>query len=120
MVVPGDPNGLTKSTPTIAEFFDKNGYFISIPPASWSISATSQSSYVPIEHGFDEMKHFAAYYPGVDTYDDTSWYAHPWFPKFNKEYWDMYQKIVNLNRQEGVAGQPAKRRSPRIDYTLSA
>ena len=26
VVVPGDPNGLTKSTPTIAEFFQKNGY----------------------------------------------------------------------------------------------
>ena len=26
VVVPGDPNGLTKSTPTIAEFFKKNGY----------------------------------------------------------------------------------------------
>ena len=26
VVVPGDENGLTKSTPTIAEFFQKNGY----------------------------------------------------------------------------------------------
>ncbi len=26
VVVPGDPNGLTKSTPTIAEFFQKNCY----------------------------------------------------------------------------------------------
>ena len=26
VVVPGDPNGLTKSTPTIAEFFQKHGY----------------------------------------------------------------------------------------------
>jgi len=26
VVAPGDPNGLTKSTPTIAEFFQKNGY----------------------------------------------------------------------------------------------
>ena len=26
VVVPGDANGLTKSTPTIAEFFQKNGY----------------------------------------------------------------------------------------------
>ena len=27
VVVPGDENGLTKSTPTIAEFFQKNGYW---------------------------------------------------------------------------------------------
>src|SRR5277367_5367221 len=26
VVVPGDENGLTKNTPTIAEFFQKNGY----------------------------------------------------------------------------------------------
>ena len=26
VVVPGDPNGLTKDTPTIAEFYQKNGY----------------------------------------------------------------------------------------------
>src|SRR5271156_5808183 len=26
VVAPGDPNGLTKSTPTIAEFFQKNGF----------------------------------------------------------------------------------------------
>ena len=26
VVAPGDPNGLSKETPTIAEFFKKNGY----------------------------------------------------------------------------------------------
>ena len=35
------------------------------------ISATCRSS-IPIEHGFDEMKHFAAYYPGVYAYEDTA------------------------------------------------
>ena len=29
------------------------------------------------------MKEFAAYYPGVYTYDDTDSFAHPWFPKYN-------------------------------------
>src|SRR5215469_16358009 len=33
----------------------------------------------PTEHGFDEMKEFAAYYPGVYTYSDTSTWFHPWF-----------------------------------------
>ena len=70
------------------------------------ISATSPSS-IPIEHGFDEMKAFAAYYPGVYTYDDTSWFAHPWFPKYNPKYWKEYQEIVNLYEWAGVAGKPA-------------
>ena len=61
------------------------------------------------------MKEFAAYYPGVYTYDDTSWFAHPWFPKFNPEYWDMYQKVVNLYEWEGTAGKPATKVA-RIDY----
>jgi hypothetical protein len=30
-----------------------------------------QPKFYPIEHGFDEMKEFAAYYPGVYTHDDT-------------------------------------------------
>ena len=33
--------------------------------------------------------------------------AHPFFPKYNKEYWEMYQKMVNLYEWEGTAGKPA-------------
>ena len=53
------------------------------------------------------MKHFGAYYPGVYAYSDTAPGTHPWFPKYNKEYWDMYQKIVNLYEWSGTAGKPA-------------
>ena len=112
VVVPGDENGLTKSTPTIAEFFQKNGYGTYFS-GKWHLG--DQPKFYPIEHGFDEMKEFAAYYPGVYTYDDTSNFAHPWFPKFNAAYWDEYQKIVNLYEWEGVAGQPATKVA-RIDY----
>ena len=80
VVVPGDENGLTKSTPTIAEFFQKNGYGTYFS-GKWHLG--DQPKFYPIEHGFDEMKEFAAYYPGVYTYDDTDNFAHPWFPKFN-------------------------------------
>ena len=62
--------------------------------------------FYPINHGFDEMKQFAAYYPGVYGYEDTSPNAHPWFPKYNTEYWDMYQKVVNRYEWEGTAGKP--------------
>ena len=112
VVVPGDENGLTKSTPTIAEFFQKNGYGTYFS-GKWHLG--DQPKFYPIEHGFDEMKEFAAYYPGVYTYDDTDSFAHPWFPKFNAAYWDEYQKIVNLYEWEGTAGKPATRVA-RIDY----
>jgi len=62
----------------------------------------------PTEHGFDEMKHFAAYYAGVYSYNDTSKWFHPWFPSYNPEYNKMYDDIVNLGEWEGVAGKPAK------------
>ena len=112
VVAPGDENGLKKSVPTIAEFFQKNGYRTYFS-GKWHLG--DKPEFYPIEHGFDEMKHYAAYYPGVYTYDDTSWFAHPWFPKYNPEYWAEYQKIVNLYEWSGTAGQPAVK-GPRIDY----
>jgi arylsulfatase A-like enzyme len=112
VIAPGDMNGLTKTTPTIAEFFQKNG-FTTYFSGKWHLG--DQPKFYPIEHGFDEMKEFAAYYPGVYTYDDTSWFAHPWFPKFNAAYWKMYTNVVNLYEWEGVAGKPATQVA-RIDY----
>ncbi len=112
VVVPGDENGLTKSTPTIAEFFQKNGYGTYFS-GKWHLG--DQPKFYPIEHGFDEMKVFGAYYPGVYTYDCTENFAHPWFPKYNAAYWGEFQKIANLYEWEGTAGKPAKKVA-RIDY----
>src|SRR5262249_43546358 len=69
VVAPGDPNALKKETPTIAEFFKKNGYSTYFS-GKWHLGDKPDA--YPIEHGFDEMKHFGAYYPGVYTYSDTS------------------------------------------------
>ena len=104
VVAPGDENGLKKETPTIAEFFKKNGYTTYFS-GKWHLG--DKPSMYPIEHGYDEMKEFAAYYPGVYSYDDTSYQFHPWFPKFNAPFWKEYQEIVNLDEWEGVAGKPA-------------
>jgi len=104
VVVPGDPNGLKAETPTIAEFYKKNGYS-TYYSGKWHLGDVAE--FYPIEHGFDEMKHFGAYYPGVYAYSDTSPDAHPWFPKYNATYWAEYQKIVNLHEWSGTAGQPA-------------
>jgi arylsulfatase A-like enzyme len=106
VVAPGDRNHLTKQTPTIAEFFQKNGYSTFFM-GKWHLGDTPDS--YPIEHGFDEMKEFAAYYAGVYTYNDTSKWFHPWFPSYNPEFERMYDSVVNLGEWEGVAGQPAKR-----------
>ena len=62
-------NFLRKETPTIAEFFKKNGYS-TYYSGKWHLGDKPEA--YPIEHGFDEMKAFAAYYPGVYTYADTS------------------------------------------------
>lgn len=104
VTVPGDPNGLRAETPTIAEFYQKNGYSTYFS-GKWHLGDVEK--FYPINHGFDEMKHFGAYYPGVYAYSDLSPNAHPWFPKYNKACWDMYQKVVNLYEWSGVAGNPA-------------
>jgi arylsulfatase A-like enzyme len=105
VVAPGDENRLRKETPTIAEFFKKNGYSTYFS-GKWHLGDKPDA--YPIEHGFDEMKNFAAYYAGVYAYNDTSKWFHPWFPSYNSEYNQMYDSIVNLGEWEGMAGQPAK------------
>src|SRR5512140_3747358 len=93
VVAPGDENSLRKETPTIAEFFKKNGYQTYFS-GKWHLGDKPEA--YPIEHGFDEMKEFAAYYPGVYNYDNTASWAHPWFPKYNAQYWKEFQEVCNL------------------------
>ena len=107
VVAPGDPNFLRKETPTIAEFFKKNGYSTYFS-GKWHMGDKPES--YPIEHGFDEMKNFAAYYAGVYAYNDTSKWFHPWFPSYNPQFQKYFSENVNLDEYEGVAGQPAKER----------
>lgn len=116
VVVPGDQNGLRAETPTIAEFFGKNGYQTYFS-GKWHLG--DKPDYYPTAHGFDEMKHFAAYYPGVYAYNDTSPKMHPWFPSYNAEFLEAYNSIVNLGEWEGRAGQEAKRVAT-IDYDYLA
>jgi len=87
VVAPGDENALKKETPTIAEFFKKNGYSTYFS-GKWHLGDKPDS--YPIEHGFDEMRAFAAYYPGVYTYADTSKWFHPWFPSYNPQFSKEY------------------------------
>jgi arylsulfatase len=104
VLAPGDENRLRKETPTIAEFFKKNGYSTYFS-GKWHLGDKPDA--YPTEHGFDEMKHFAAYYAGVYAYNDTDRNFHPWFPSYNPEFNKMCDDIVNLGEWEGTAGQPA-------------
>jgi arylsulfatase A-like enzyme len=104
VVAPGDANFLRKETPTIAEFFRKNGYSTYFS-GKWHMGDKPEA--YPTEHGFDEMKEFAAYYAGVYSYPYTDKWFHPWFPSYNPEYEKMWDSVVNLGEWEGVAGKPA-------------
>ncbi len=106
VIVPGDENYLRKETPTIAEFFKRNGYGTYFS-GKWHLGDKPEA--YPIEHGFDEMRNFAAYYPGVYTYSDTRPGFHPWFPSYNAQFKKEYFDVVNMYEWEGVAGQPAKK-----------
>jgi arylsulfatase A-like enzyme len=116
VVAPGDKNSIRKQTPTIAEFFKKNGYRTYFS-GKWHLGDKPDA--YPIEHGFDEMKNFAAYYAGVYTYNYTNEWFHPWFPTYNKELNKKYNEIVNLYEWEGEAGKPAKK-GPLIDWDYLA
>ena len=105
VVAPGDANRLRKQTPTIAEFFQRNGYTTYFS-GKWHLGDKPDA--YPIEHGFDEMRHFAAYYAGVYAYNNTDKWFHPWFPSYNPDYNKMYDDIVNLGEWEGETGQPAR------------
>ncbi len=112
VVAPADENYLRKETPTIAEFFQKNGYSTYFS-GKWHLG--DKPAAYPTEHGFDEMKQFAAYYAGVYAYDDTDKWFHPWFPSYNPEFQKEWDSVVNTHEVEGVAGQPSKVLG-RIDY----
>jgi arylsulfatase len=105
VVAPGDENRLRKETPTIAEFFQKNGYSTYFS-GKWHLGDKPDA--YPTAHGFDEMKNFAAYYAGVYAYDDTNKNFHPWFPSYNPDFNKMFDDVVNLGEWEGTAGQPAR------------
>ena len=105
VVAPGDENALHKETPTIAEFFKKSGYTTYFS-GKWHLGDKPEA--YPIEHGFDEMKNFAAYYAGVYTYDYTDKWFHPWFPSYNPQFAQYFSENVNLGEWEGLAGQPAR------------
>jgi arylsulfatase len=111
VIGPGDPNHLHRETPTIAEFFQKSGYRTYFS-GKWHLGDQPQN--FPIEHGFDEMRHFAAYYAGVYAYTDPQ--LHPDFPRNDPQFMAAYNKQVDDGEWEGVRGVAPKRVKEHITY----
>ena len=111
VVAPADPNFLQKSQPTIAEFFKNSGYQ-TYYSGKWHLGDKAEA--FPINHGFDEMKHFLAYYAGIYAYTDTI--LHPTFPRDNAEFMKMYWSMVNDGEWEGKAGETPRRVVEHFNY----
>jgi arylsulfatase A-like enzyme len=57
VLIPGDPDGLTAETPTVAEFLRKAGY-TTVQLGKWHLGDRPEN--FPTENGFDEMYHTVA------------------------------------------------------------
>ncbi|HKD19176.1 MAG TPA: arylsulfatase, partial [Thermoanaerobaculia bacterium] len=106
VVAPGDENAIRKETPTIAEWFRDHGYSTYFS-GKWHLGDKPEA--YPIEHGYQTMKAFGAYYPGVYTYSYTNSWFHPWFPSYNPQFNKEYFEVVNMFEWEGEAGKPARK-----------
>jgi arylsulfatase len=69
VVAPGDENFLHKETPTITEFFKKNGYSTYFS-SKWHLGDKPEA--YPIEHGFDEMKIIRAFTPTATPHNGST------------------------------------------------
>lgn len=111
VLAPGDPNGLTARTPTIAQHLKEAGY-TSVELGKWHLGDHAQN--FPTANGFDEMYHMLPYYAGVYAYDNLD--LHPNFPKDDPQFMDVWTQIAVLSEFEGKAGEPAKVSKEKFDY----
>ncbi len=103
VLAPGDPNGLTKQTPTIAQYLKKAGY-TTVQLGKWHLGDKPEN--FPTANGFDEMQHMLPYYAGVYAYEDLN--LHPNFPINDPSFMADWKKLAVLSEFNGKAGQPAK------------
>lgn len=99
VLAPGDPNGLTKQTPTIAQYLKQAGY-TTVQLGKWHVGDKPDN--FPTANGFDEMRDMLPYYAGVYAYDDLT--LHPNFPKNDKTFMEIWNQ-VDLSQWDGKAGQ---------------
>ena len=103
VMAPGDPNGLTKQTPTVAESLKKGGY-TTVEFGKWHLGDKPEN--FPTANGFDEMYDMLPYYAGVYAYEDLD--LHPNFPINDPQFQRIWKAVANLAEYEGKAGEPPK------------
>ncbi len=103
VLAPGDPNGLTKQTPTIAQYLKQAGYR-TVQLGKWHLGDKPQN--FPTANGFDEMYHMLPYYAGVYAYADLA--LHPNFPLRDPLFMATWRQLAVLSEFEGKAGSPAR------------
>lgn len=107
----GDPNGLTKQTPTIAQYL-KQANYTTVQLGKWHFGDEPEN--FRTANGFDEMYHMLPYYAGVYAYDDLR--LHPSFPKDDAEFMTIWRQLAVLFEFEGKAGEPAKVSKEKFGY----
>ena len=99
-------NGLKKETPTIAEFYKKNGY------STYYSRQVASRRQARVLSDRARLRRDASTSPPISRASILERHAkaaHPWFPKENTKFWKAYNEIGNFYEWEGVAGQPAKK-----------
>ena len=105
VLVPGDPDRLTKETPTVAEFLKKSGYG-TVQLGKWHLGDVPDA--YPTAHGFDEMYHMLPYYAGVYAYDDPT--LNPAWPKDDPKFMAAWDKINRGEWEQKPGGRPVETR----------
>ncbi len=106
VIVPGDPNGLSKDEITLPQYLKKAGYH-TMQTGKWHMG--DKPGYYPTAHGFDEMHYMLPYYGNVYTYDDPNYY--PDFPFDNATYMKGWHAL-NLAMWEQNTGEAEARKMP--------
>jgi arylsulfatase len=97
VLAPGDPNGLTKQTPTIAQYL-KQANYTTVQLGKWHVGDKPEN--FPTANGFDEMYDMLPYYAGVYAYADKE--LHPSFPSRTNRSWRLgLGRSVPMGRQSG-------------------
>ncbi len=111
VLAPGDPNGLKKETPTIAQAMKKVGYK-TVQLGKWHLGDKEEN--FPTSIGFDEMYHMTPYYAGVYAYENAE--LHPNFPRNDPEFMKEWRALAVLSEFEGKAGQKPKVVTENFNY----
>jgi arylsulfatase len=103
VLIPGDPDGLTSETPTVAEFLKKAGYS-TVQLGKWHLGDRPEN--YPTAHGFDEMYHMLPYYAGVYAYDDPD--LNPAWPKNDPKFMALWEKVNLGEWEQKPGGRPTR------------